>query len=72
MNNKKLINKNIVISAAAEGIGWAIAQKCLENGATVFISDKNEEAINKINNHKLYKKCHTGQPDKIILSERKF
>ena len=33
MNHQKLINKNIVISAAADGIGWSIAEHCMNNGA---------------------------------------
>ncbi|PPR47004.1 MAG: 2-(S)-hydroxypropyl-CoM dehydrogenase [Alphaproteobacteria bacterium MarineAlpha5_Bin9] len=56
MSNKVLNNKNIVISAAAEGIGWSIAKKCLDNGAKVFVSDKNKDAINIIKNQKKYKK----------------
>ena len=48
MNQKKLINKKIIISAAAEGIGWSIAQKCINNGAFVYISDKNSEALEKL------------------------
>jgi NAD(P)-dependent dehydrogenase (short-subunit alcohol dehydrogenase family) len=56
MNCLKLHNKKIIISAAADGIGWAIAQSCMKNGAIVFITDKDEEAIVKISKHKLYQK----------------
>ena len=35
----KLINKNIIISAAADGIGWCIAEFCLNEGANVYLSD---------------------------------
>jgi len=56
MNHKKLLNKKIIISAAADGIGWAIAQACLLNGAIVYITDKNKEALDKISKHDLYKK----------------
>ncbi len=48
MNSLTLHNKKIVISAAAEGIGWIIAETCLSRGAVVFISDKNEKALEKI------------------------
>ena len=36
MNHQKLVNKNIVISAAADGIGWSIAEHCMNNGANFF------------------------------------
>ena len=56
MNQLKLFNKKIVISAAADGIGWAIAQACMLNGALVYITEKSEEALNNISKHNLYKK----------------
>jgi len=56
MNQKKLINKKIIISAAADGIGWSIAQECLLNGALVYVSDKNKEALDSISKHDLYEK----------------
>ena len=45
MNQLKLFNKKIVISAAADGIGWTIAQACMKNGAMVFITDKDVRAL---------------------------
>ena len=62
MNPQILKNKNIVISASAEGIGLTIAEECLKNGAKVFLTDKNEESINKmqeigrteVNKHGIY------------------
>ena len=56
MNQLKLINKNIVISAAADGIGWCIAELCLNEGANVFISDINETQIENKKQHSKYKK----------------
>ncbi len=56
MNIKKLINKKIIISAAADGIGWVIAQKCLANGATVFVSDNNTKALDKISKDEMFNK----------------
>ena len=50
---KKLFNKKIIISAAADGIGWAIAEACMQQGAIVYISDKNSIALDKISKHKL-------------------
>ena len=56
MNQLKLLNKKIIISAAANGIGWSIAQECMLNGAIVYITDKNKESLDKISKHKLYEK----------------
>ena len=56
MNQKKLLNKIIIISAAADGIGWSIAQACMSNGAIVYLTDKNKDALDKISKHNLYEK----------------
>ena len=56
MKQLKLANKNIVISAAADGIGWCIAEFCLKEGANVFISDINESKIETKKQHYKYNK----------------
>ena len=56
MNQKSLFNKKVIISAAADGIGWSIAQECMSNGALVYVSDKNKEALDNISKHDLYEK----------------
>ena len=56
MNQLKLLNKKIIISAAAEGIGWSIAQECMQNGAIVYLTDKNNESLDKISKHDPYEK----------------
>ena len=56
MNQPKLLNKKIIISAAADGIGWSIAQACMLNGALVYLTDKNNEALENISKHDLYEK----------------
>ena len=56
MNQKKLLNKRIIISAAADGIGWSIAQACMSNGAIVYVTDKNKDALDKISKHNLFEK----------------
>jgi len=53
---KKLHNKRIIISAAAEGIGKSITQACLLNGASVYVSDKNEDALQKLSKSIYYNK----------------
>ena len=56
MSQLKLFNKKIIISAAADGIGWSIAQECMLNGAIVYITDKNNESLDEISKHDLYEK----------------
>jgi len=56
MHQKKLLNKRIIISAAADGIGWAIAKECMSQGAIVYITDKNKIALEKISKHSLFEK----------------
>ncbi|MDC0194937.1 SDR family oxidoreductase [Alphaproteobacteria bacterium] len=56
MNYQKLINKNIIISAGADGIGLSIAQFCLNEGANVYISDINKDKLFKLEKHPLYNK----------------
>ncbi len=47
--NINLKNKNYVISAAADGIGFAIAKKIINVGGKVYISDINKKKVNEIN-----------------------
>ena len=48
-----MASKNIIISAAADGIGWTLAKSCLEKGYTVYLSDINQKRIDEINEHPL-------------------
>jgi len=72
MNQKKLFNKNIIISAAADGIGWSIAELCMDNGASVFISDINENRLSLLREHKNYnstlfiKKVNANNPEEVL------
>ena len=54
MNHQKLVNKNIIISAAADGIGWSIVEHCMSNGANVFLTDIDENKLSLLKNHKSY------------------
>ena len=46
-----LKGKKVVITAAAgTGIGFAVAKKCIEEGAVVFISDIHEGRLQKAQN----------------------
>ena len=50
------MSKNVVISAAADGIGWCITSTLLEKGFTVYASDINQKKIDELNNHPLINK----------------
>ena len=51
MNYEKLLKgKKAIITAGADGIGYAIAKRFEKAGAKVFVCDINQEAVNKANN----------------------
>lgn len=50
------MSKNIIISAAADGIGWCIATSLLNEGYTVYASDINQKKIDELNQHPLINK----------------
>ena len=72
MNPQTLTNKNIVISAAADGIGWSIAEFCMNHGASVFVTDINEEKLSSISKHKNFnstlfvKKVNANNSDDVL------
>ena len=49
-----LSKKNYVISAGADGLGFAIANKIVNFGGKVYVSDINKSKIDKINLNKKY------------------
>ena len=55
MQNFELNNKKFIISAAADGIGFVIANKIVENGGKVYLTDINQKKINFIKSSKKYK-----------------
>ena len=42
---KRLQNQNIYITGASAGIGLSTAELCLQEGATVVISGRNEDRL---------------------------
>lgn len=56
----KFINKTVIITGAAGGIGTAITQRFLAEGAKVVAVDLSEEALEKLS----YK---MGNPEKLLL-----
>ncbi len=64
----KLKNKTAVVTGAARGLGRAIAQRLLEEGARVIITDINEESLGKaVNELKVY-----GEASSVIMDVTDF
>ena len=57
-----LKNKKFIISAAGDGIGFAISKLIVENGGKVYLTDIDQKKINKINRNKKFK-------DKIFANQ---
>mgnify|MGYP006187113175 FL=1 len=72
MNQQKLLNKNLIITAAADGIGLAIAEHCINNGANVFLTDVNQQKLSLLKNHSKYnkqlfiKKVKANNPKEVL------
>ncbi len=47
VRGETLLKKNILITGGTSGIGLAIAQKCLEEGANVVVTGRNEIKLNE-------------------------
>jgi len=54
MSSNSLENKKIVISGGASGIGWATTKICVAKGASVYLCDIDNLALNKIKKHPSY------------------
>ena len=52
MTKLELKNKKYIISAAADGLGLAIADKIVSYGGKVYLTDIDEKKINKIKSKK--------------------
>lgn len=70
MNNNttpviSLQDKAVIITGSSKGIGLSIATMCLQAGAKVLISGRNEEELTKVaeklsHSNLFYTKCHVG------------
>ncbi len=49
-----LKNKKFIISAAADGIGFSISKSIVKNGGKVYLTDIDQQKINKIKNNKKF------------------
>ena len=66
--NNLLKNKTALVTAGANGIGYAIAKKFEESGAKVFVCDINQDAVDMVNkNHQNIKAifCDLSQTQMI-------
>ena len=66
--NNLLKNKAALVTAGANGIGYAIAKKFEESGAKVFVCDINQDAVDMVNkNHQNIKAifCDLSQTQMI-------
>ncbi len=66
-----LSKKNYVISAGADGLGFAIANKIINSGGKVYLSDINKSKVDKINSNKKYRNkifASTDNPFKYLIS----
>ena len=50
-----LKNKKFIISAAGDGIGFAISKLIVDNGGKVYLTDIDQKKINKISSNNRYK-----------------
>lgn len=58
ISGKQLLNKNIIITGGSRGIGFAIAERCIAEGANVLICGKSEANLLKASSA-LGSKCQT-------------
>ncbi|MEY8442197.1 glucose 1-dehydrogenase [Lactobacillaceae bacterium 24-114] len=63
----KLVDKVAIITGAAQGIGYATAEKLIDEGATVVIADFNEEkglqSAKKLGGHVSFQKLNVADED---------
>ncbi len=65
-----LINKKIIISGGASGIGWSTAKNCLSRGAIVYICDIDKNSLKKAQKHPLNKKNYLYMSVMLLKSMR--
>lgn len=80
--NLLLSNKNVLVTGSSKGIGYAIAQAFLNEGAKVIITGRNQESLNKAEKSlekigEVISYCGdmTSSPEidrAIVMAEKKF
>ena len=67
-NGKLIKNKNVVITGGSRGLGYAMAKRCIEEGANVIITGRNIENLEKATKE-LGGKCNYIQFDVANIKE---
>lgn len=66
--NKLLVGRNIVITGGSKGLGYYIAKKCIDEGAKVLITGRDEAAL-KESSIKLGERCKYIQLDMSNIND---
>ncbi|MDD4531314.1 MAG: SDR family NAD(P)-dependent oxidoreductase [Candidatus Pacebacteria bacterium] len=61
----KLENKAAIVTGASSGIGKAIAEKFVSEGASVVFSDVNESDLSRFGNKAIFVKCDVSKSEEV-------
>jgi len=61
----KLENKAAIVTGASSGIGKAIAEKFVSEGASVVFSDVNESDVSRFGNKAIFVKCDVSKSEEV-------
>ena len=77
--NKALINRNILITGGGRGLGFYVAKRCIQEGANVIITGRNEDTLKKAvkelgnnANYLVFDVQHINEIDDILTKSEKI